>query len=300
MVVFLGVAGTAVHDRSPAAELAGRRPTTTALDEVARAAAARLDPHDDLHATAAYRRRVAATLARRTLVRAAGAGRSDVGADMSAPEPVTVAEVAVTVNGIARRARVEARRTLAELLREDLGLTGTHLGCEHGVCGSCTVLLDGLPARSCLTLAVQAWGRAVTTVEGLADGDTLHPVQQGCLERHAFQCGFCTPGVLVTAAALLDRVPDPDEHQIRDALAGQPVPLHRLREHRRGRPPGGRAAEGALVPHPATSALSPRPGIAARSVLVLAVGTRQVLRPASLRATTLTRRSNHERCRMEH
>lgn len=139
---------------------------------------------------------------------------------MTAPEPATELDVELAVNGVARRARVEARRSLAELLRDDLGLTGTHLGCEHGVCGSCTVLLDGQPARSCLTLAVQADGRAVTTVEGLADGDRLHPVQQGCLERHSFQCGFCTPGVLVTAAALLDEVPDPDEATIREALSG--------------------------------------------------------------------------------
>lgn len=139
---------------------------------------------------------------------------------MSAPEPATELDVAVEVNGEPRRARVEARRSLAELLRDDLGLTGTHLGCEHGVCGSCTVLLDGAIVRSCLTLAVQAEGRAVTTVEGLADGVRLHPVQQGCLERHSFQCGFCTPGVLMTAAALLDEVPDPDEATIREALSG--------------------------------------------------------------------------------
>jgi carbon-monoxide dehydrogenase small subunit len=139
---------------------------------------------------------------------------------VTAPEPATELDVELAVNGVARRARVEARRSLAELLRDDLGLTGTHLGCEHGVCGSCTVLLDGQPARSCLTLAVQADGRVVTTVEGLADGDRLHPVQQGCLERHSFQCGFCTPGVLVTAAALLDEVPDPDEATIREALSG--------------------------------------------------------------------------------
>jgi carbon-monoxide dehydrogenase small subunit len=129
---------------------------------------------------------------------------------VTAWEPATELEVELAVNGETRHVRVEARRSLAELLRDDLDLTGTHLGCEHGVCGSCTVLLDGRPVRSCLTLAVQAGGRAVTTVEGLADGDRLHPVQQGCLERHSFQCGFCTPGVLVTAAALLDEVPDPD------------------------------------------------------------------------------------------
>ena len=129
-------------------------------------------------------------------------------------------EVAVVVNGAPRRAVVEARRTLAELLREDLELTGTHLGCEHGVCGSCTVLLDGAPVRSCLTLAVQAAGHDVRTVEGLAEGDHLHPVQQAFVECHSFQCGFCTPGVVMTAVALLEREPVPDEHAVRDALSG--------------------------------------------------------------------------------
>lgn len=139
---------------------------------------------------------------------------------MSGPEPRTELDVALEVNGGPRAARVEARRSLAELLRDDLELTGTHLGCEHGVCGSCTVLLDGVPVRSCLALAAQADGRRVTTVEGLADGDRLHPVQQGCLERHSFQCGFCTPGVLMTAAALIDEHPDPDEATVREALSG--------------------------------------------------------------------------------
>jgi carbon-monoxide dehydrogenase small subunit len=139
---------------------------------------------------------------------------------VSASEPAHDLDVELSVNGEARRARVEARRSLAELLRDDLGLTGTHLGCEHGVCGSCTVLLDGEPVRACLTLAVQATSRTVTTVEGLADDGRLHPVQQGCLECHSFQCGFCTPGVLMTAAALLEEVPDPDEATIREALSG--------------------------------------------------------------------------------
>jgi carbon-monoxide dehydrogenase small subunit len=134
--------------------------------------------------------------------------------------PVTEVAVAVTVNGVAHEVHVEVRRSLADTLREDLGLTGTHLGCEHGVCGSCTVLLDGAPVRSCLVLAVQAAGRTVTTIEGLADGDELHPVQQGCLERHAFQCGFCTPGMVVTAAAFLVEHPDPDEGEVREALSG--------------------------------------------------------------------------------
>ena len=170
---------------------------------------------------------------------------------MTVPEPAYELDVELSVNGEARRARVEARRSLAELLRDDLGLTGTHLGCEHGVCGSCTVLLDGEPVRSCLTLAVQATGRSVTTVEGLADGDRLHPVQQGCLECHSFQCGFCTPGRADDRGRAARRGARPRRgHDPRGAV-GQPVPLHRLREHRRGRAAGRRAAEGGADGRPA-------------------------------------------------
>lgn len=128
--------------------------------------------------------------------------------------------VSLTVNGRAIRKTVEARRTLADFLREDLNLTGTHLGCEHGACGACTVLIDGAPARSCLTLAAQADGAAITTVEGLADGDTLHPIQRAFKRHHALQCGFCTPGFLTAAVALLDEIPDPTEAQVREYLSG--------------------------------------------------------------------------------
>jgi carbon-monoxide dehydrogenase small subunit len=117
--------------------------------------------------------------------------------------------VRTTVNGVPREATVPVRRLLSDLLRHDLGLTGTHVGCEHGVCGACTVLLDGSPVRACLLLAVQADGREVTTVEGLArddhqGGEVLHPVQEAFRECHALQCGFCTPGFLVTIAAGLE------------------------------------------------------------------------------------------------
>ena len=135
-------------------------------------------------------------------------------------EPRVESDVSLRVNGEERRLHVEVRRTLADALRHDLGLTGTHLGCEHGVCGSCTVLLDGGPGRSCLVLAVQADGGDVVTVEGLGTPDDLHPVQQGCLESHAFQCGFCTPGMLVSAVALLAENDDPDDTEIREALGG--------------------------------------------------------------------------------
>ena len=129
-------------------------------------------------------------------------------------------EIELVVNGTVRRGRAEARVTLADFLRDRLGLTGTHLGCEHGVCGACTVLLDGAAVRSCLLLAVQAVGHEVMTVEGLADGEELHPVQQAFRESHGFQCGFCTPGFVMTTVALLAENPAPSEAEIRDALSG--------------------------------------------------------------------------------
>jgi len=131
-----------------------------------------------------------------------------------------VIDVTLTVNGAARSGSVEPRRTLADFLREDLALTGTHLGCEHGVCGSCTVLVDGASARSCLMLAVQADGVEVTTIEGLAGDDGLHPLQQAFRETLAFQCGFCTPGFLMTAVELLRENPSPTEAEIREAISG--------------------------------------------------------------------------------
>jgi carbon-monoxide dehydrogenase small subunit len=139
---------------------------------------------------------------------------------MSAPEPVEASEISVVVNGDAQRRTVPARKTLADFLREDLKLTGTHLGCEHGVCGACTVLMDGRAVRSCLLFAVQADGSAITTVEGLADDERLHPIQQAFWDEHALQCGFCTPGFLITAVELLADDPDPSDAAIADALTG--------------------------------------------------------------------------------
>ena len=129
-------------------------------------------------------------------------------------------DIEMTVNGQARSGTVEPRRTLADFLREDLGLTGTHLGCEHGVCGACTVLVDGEPARSCLMLAVQARHADITTIEGLATDGQMNPLQEAMWEAHGFQCGFCTPGFLMQITALLSEHPDPSETEIREALSG--------------------------------------------------------------------------------
>ncbi len=132
----------------------------------------------------------------------------------------TLLPIRLLVNGQWRTATVEARCTLADLLRDQMGLTGTHLGCEHGVCGACTVLVDKEPARSCLILAVQADGAEVQTVEGLGTPDRLSSLQQAMWDNHSFQCGFCTPGFLIQASALLRDNPDPSEEQVREALAG--------------------------------------------------------------------------------
>jgi carbon-monoxide dehydrogenase small subunit len=128
--------------------------------------------------------------------------------------------VRVTVNGVGRDEQVEPRLHLADFLRERLGLTGTKLGCEHGVCGACTVLLDGSPVRACLVLAAQADGREVRTVEGLADGAQLSPLQQSFRRHHALQCGFCTAGFLMSATALLEENPAPEEAAVRSAISG--------------------------------------------------------------------------------
>lgn len=129
-------------------------------------------------------------------------------------------DVAFQVNGRAVEVRVEPRRLLADVLRHDLGLTGTHLGCEHGVCGACTVRVDGMTVRSCLMLAPQVDGCAVETVEGLADGETLHPIQQAFADQSGLQCGFCTPGFLMAVTELLEAIPDPSDDQIRNHLSG--------------------------------------------------------------------------------
>ena len=129
-------------------------------------------------------------------------------------------DVTMTVNGREYTGRVEPRMTLADFIRGELDLTGTHLGCEHGVCGACTILVDGEAVRSCLLLAVQADGAELMTVEGLAQGEQLHPLQQAFQDNHALQCGFCTPGFLMTAYAFLQENPHPTEEQVRQGISG--------------------------------------------------------------------------------
>lgn len=132
----------------------------------------------------------------------------------------TTHRIRVTVNGVPYEREVEARLTLADFLREELDLTGTHLGCEHGVCGACTILYNGEAVRACLLLAVQADGAELQTVEGLAQGDPLHPLQRAFHDHHALQCGFCTPGFLMTGIAFLNETPQPTEAQVREAISG--------------------------------------------------------------------------------
>jgi len=134
-------------------------------------------------------------------------------------QTMQMVDVRLTVNGKSYERRCEPRLLLADFLRENLSLTGTHVGCEHGVCGACTILLNGEAARSCIMFAVQANGATITTVEGLADGGTLHPLQQAFHEHHGLQCGFCTPGMLIAALDFLRVNPKPTETEVREALS---------------------------------------------------------------------------------
>ena len=128
-------------------------------------------------------------------------------------------DITLTINGQDYPIRVEARKTLVDAIRDDCGQTGTHIGCEHGICGACTVILDGDAVRSCLMFAVQAQGRKIRTVEGLATGDTLHPLQAAFIKHHGLQCGFCTPGFLMLAVNVLEREPDIGDEELLDVLA---------------------------------------------------------------------------------
>jgi aerobic carbon-monoxide dehydrogenase small subunit len=128
-------------------------------------------------------------------------------------------DLTLNINGRDHAIRVEARKTLVDAIRDDCGQTGTHIGCEHGICGACTVILDGEAVRACLMFAVQAHGKKIRTVEGLSDGDTLHPLQAAFIKHHALQCGFCTPGFLMLAVNALERQPDIGDEELLDVLS---------------------------------------------------------------------------------
>ena len=129
-------------------------------------------------------------------------------------------DISLTVNNLEYKRSIEPRLLLSDFLRHDLGLTGTHVGCEHGVCGACTVLFDGQPVRSCLMFAIQANGHKITTIEGLGTMEHLHPIQESFMEAHGVQCGFCTPGIIMTLVPFLEKNPHPDESEIRKAISG--------------------------------------------------------------------------------
>lgn len=223
-----------VHDRplfaaDASAMLMGRAPDDELFRAAAKAAAAATSPVSDVHGSAAYRRHLAEVLTFRALRQAAA---RDTDHATSAPrpprrvaKPVTESaaetqRIRFTLNGREVEAEVPVRRLLADFLRQDLGLVGTRIGCEHGVCGACTVLIDRESVRSCLTLAVQADGAEVTTLEGLGPDGAMHPLQQAFWDHHAMQCGYCTSGILMTAWDLLDKNPDADEAAVRHALSG--------------------------------------------------------------------------------
>ena len=240
-LALIGVGDRPVRIVSAEAVMAGETPDDALFEEVAEAAAQAIEPLSDLHASGAYRRALAKVLVRDALEEAlTGARRrpdddvpgtpardsSDaevsqpVHADRAALTPVSERVLSLTVNGRPVSRTVRSRTTLSDFLRHELGLTGTHVGCEHGVCGACTVLVDGCAVRSCILYAIQTDGTQVRTVEDLADGDTLHPLQHAFGERGALQCGYCTSGFLMSALDLLSRNPTPDEYQVREALAG--------------------------------------------------------------------------------
>ena len=233
--------------RSSAAEemLINEVATPPLIEAVAELVAQEIDPLSDLHATANYRRRLARVLIGDALVQALARAKANLseqvttdgrdsrpdGADARfmapsqlqaepAPRAHARTNVTMTVNGREVTRSVSCRTTLADFLRYELGLTGTHLGCEHGVCGACTVHFNARAVRSCILYAVQAEGAVIATVEGLAEGERLHPLQQAFGERGALQCGFCTPGFLMSALDLLQRCRTPNEGQVRAALAG--------------------------------------------------------------------------------
>ncbi len=219
-VALGGVAAVPLRVTAAEQALIGTLGEPDDLRRAAEIAAAACSPTDDIHATAAYRRDMTAVLVGRSLRRATEHLVEPHEAH-PALDTVSPGSGTVVVNGTLRSLDgVPHRRLLADWLRDDEGLTGTHLGCEHGVCGACTVLLDGKPVRSCLMFAHQVEGHDLTTIEALGTPDDLHPVQEAFQACHGLQCGFCTPGMVLTTVDLLRRNPDPTETQIRQALSG--------------------------------------------------------------------------------
>jgi aerobic-type carbon monoxide dehydrogenase small subunit (CoxS/CutS family) len=222
-------------------ELAGDLPDAARWADAAKFARSHLQPDEDIHASAEYRAELSEVLTRRALAAAAahvrrapsptGTGRDPMERRPSRRPRSTMQTVetaaadtrvaTIRVNGVPHDIAVAPRRLLSDCLRHDLGLTGTHVGCEHGVCGCCTVLLDGAPVRSCLLLAVALDGHEITTIEGCANPDgSLGPVQQAFWECHGLQCGFCTPGFVTTVTAFLNDHPDPTEADAVEAISG--------------------------------------------------------------------------------
>ena len=206
----IGASNRPLRIKEAEALLNGRALTEALMVEAGCAVSAAVNPFDDIHASAAYRRALAGTLTERALV--AGGRRR--------PMTQTTLPTRFTVNGKPAEVSVPARMTLADCLRHQLRLTGTHLGCEHGVCGACTVIVNGDAVRACLMLAVQAEGADIVTVEGLSNDDALTPLQASFRKHGALQCGFCTPGMITTAHALLSEEPEADADRIRDVLSG--------------------------------------------------------------------------------
>ena len=235
-VVLGAVAPTAILVKDAADALIGTRVDEAALDKVANAASAACRPIDDKRGTKDYRIKVAGVLAQ---ARCPAGTRSREAKLMSKKIPV-----ATTVNGDTYEFLCEPQQTLLDVLRNELQLSGTKEGCSTGDCGACSVVLDGRLVASCLVLAAEAEGKSIETIEGMAKGDQLHPLQRAFLEHNGVQCGFCTPGTLIAARALLGAQPGPD--RIRSALLArrQPLPLHRIRQDRSLRAGGGQGNAG--------------------------------------------------------
>ena len=228
-IALTGVGGSTIAATEAAGALIGEPLTADRIAQAADLAAAAARPRTDHRGSAEFKRHIVRTFVVRILTRAAGQTRRRKGRpDMTIvyddhdddTSDVPVRRIKFTINGAKKVAEVEPRLLLSHLIRRGVGLTGTHMGCDTTNCGACTVLVDGQAVKSCTMLAVQADGREITTVEGLATASELHPLQEGFRDEHGLQCGFCTPGMMMAAKALLDSNPDPTEEDVRWALSG--------------------------------------------------------------------------------